>query len=243
MPAARFVAYPGVFESTPEQPLASHDETSIHIHSSCAPPSGRCPAGIGNGPFTKSVPSPPCARLIADGSVPAEHRGTYLAFTDPSSAGMTHLRGLARAVPPSMSRTHAPNPRSHSRRHRTVIALGAVLALAAGALALGTGVARAANTCTTDCAQTSCTVDRNAVYVVSSRRMYRFSARRGRPHVDWKVRYRNSGIVKPGQVFHPIRVAVSGRTTGPTLFGMLELLGRETVVGRLRAARKLLAAA
>ena len=38
-----------------------------------------------------------------------------------------------------------------------------------------------------------------AVYVVSSRRMYRFSARDGKPRVDWKVRYRNSGVVKPGQ--------------------------------------------
>jgi len=40
--------------------------------------------------------------------------------------------------------------------------------------------------------------------------------------------------LKPGQVFHPLRAAVSGRTDGPTLFLMLELLGRETVVGRLR---------
>ncbi len=40
--------------------------------------------------------------------------------------------------------------------------------------------------------------------------------------------------LKPGQVFHPLRAAVSGRTDGPTLFSMLELLGRETVVARLR---------
>ena len=40
--------------------------------------------------------------------------------------------------------------------------------------------------------------------------------------------------LKPGQVFHPLRAAVSGRTDGPTLFLMLELLGRETVVARLR---------
>jgi hypothetical protein len=58
--------------------------------------------------------------------------------------------------------------------------------------------------------QNSFTIDRDAVYVVSSRRMYRFSARRGRPHVDWKVRYRNSGIVKPGQ-------ADAGSGTTPTL--------------------------
>jgi hypothetical protein len=40
--------------------------------------------------------------------------------------------------------------------------------------------------------------------------MYRFSARRGRPHVDWRHRYRNSGIVKPGQ-------ADAGSGTTPTI--------------------------
>ncbi len=34
---------------------------------------------------------------ITDETVPAAHRGTYLAFTDAGSAGMRHLRGLARA--------------------------------------------------------------------------------------------------------------------------------------------------
>src|SRR3954447_22737530 len=58
--------------------------------------------------------------------------------------------------------------------------------------------------------QNSFAVDRGAVYVVSSRRMYRFSARRGRPHVDWRVRYDNSGIVKPGQ-------AEAGSGTTPTI--------------------------
>jgi len=58
--------------------------------------------------------------------------------------------------------------------------------------------------------QNSFAVDRDAVYVVSSRRMYRFSAQRGRPHVDWSVRYRNSGIVKPGQ-------ADAGSGTTPTV--------------------------
>jgi glutamyl-tRNA synthetase len=42
--------------------------------------------------------------------------------------------------------------------------------------------------------------------------------------------------LKPGQVFHPLRAAVSGRADGPTLFLMLELLGRETVLARLRGA-------
>ncbi|MEO3777847.1 pullulanase-type alpha-1,6-glucosidase [Micromonospora sp. B11E3] len=34
---------------------------------------------------------------IADTTVPAERRGTYLAFTDPATAGMTHLRALGDA--------------------------------------------------------------------------------------------------------------------------------------------------
>ncbi|MEU5724948.1 pullulanase-type alpha-1,6-glucosidase [Micromonospora sp. NPDC047738] len=34
---------------------------------------------------------------IADTTVPAERRGTYLAFTDPKTAGMKHLAGLAEA--------------------------------------------------------------------------------------------------------------------------------------------------
>jgi len=42
--------------------------------------------------------------------------------------------------------------------------------------------------------------------------------------------------LKNGQVFHPIRVAATGRTEGPTLFLMLEVMGRETVVQRLKDA-------
>ena len=37
-----------------------------------------------------------------------------------------------------------------------------------------------------------------------------------------------------GPWVHPIRVAVSGRTEGPGLFEMLELLGKETTIARLR---------
>ena len=39
-----------------------------------------------------------------------------------------------------------------------------------------------------------------------------------------------------GPWVHPIRVAVSGRMEGPGLFEMLELLGRDRTVARLRAA-------
>jgi nondiscriminating glutamyl-tRNA synthetase len=46
--------------------------------------------------------------------------------------------------------------------------------------------------------------------------------------------------LKNGQVFHPIRVAVTGRTEGPTLFLMLEIMGRDAVLARLKdAAAKL----
>lgn len=42
-----------------------------------------------------------------------------------------------------------------------------------------------------------------------------------------------------GALVHPIRVAVSGRTEGPGLFEMLELLGRDRVVRRLRSAAEM----
>jgi hypothetical protein len=59
--------------------------------------------------------------------------------------------------------------------------------------------------------QNSFAVDRGAVYVVSEKRMYRFgTTRRGAPRIDWRVRYRNSGIVKPGQ-------ADAGSGTTPTI--------------------------
>ncbi len=40
--------------------------------------------------------------------------------------------------------------------------------------------------------------------------------------------------LKNGQVFHPVRVAVSGRTKGPSLFHMLEVMGKEMVVDRMK---------
>ena len=44
--------------------------------------------------------------------------------------------------------------------------------------------------------------------------------------------------MKAGQIFHPVRVAVSGRTHGPTLFKMLEYMGKDTVLARLQNATK-----
>lgn len=40
--------------------------------------------------------------------------------------------------------------------------------------------------------------------------------------------------VKTGEFIHPTRVAVSGRTVGPSLYHMLELLGQDRVVSRMR---------
>jgi len=42
--------------------------------------------------------------------------------------------------------------------------------------------------------------------------------------------------LKPGQMFQPIRVAVTGRTASPPLFETLEVLGRETAVKRMEQA-------
>ncbi|MCX6120672.1 MAG: glutamate--tRNA ligase [Ignavibacteriales bacterium] len=42
--------------------------------------------------------------------------------------------------------------------------------------------------------------------------------------------------IKPTKLIHPTRLALSGRTIGPGLFEMIELLGKETVVRRLRRA-------
>ncbi|MDP1807980.1 MAG: glutamate--tRNA ligase, partial [Actinomycetota bacterium] len=42
---------------------------------------------------------------------------------------------------------------------------------------------------------------------------------------------------KPGKVFQPIRVAISGRTVSPPLFESLEILGKETTLARLEAAK------
>ncbi len=41
---------------------------------------------------------------------------------------------------------------------------------------------------------------------------------------------------KTGELVHPCRVAVSGRTVGPSLYHMLEVMGRERVLARLKKA-------
>ncbi len=42
--------------------------------------------------------------------------------------------------------------------------------------------------------------------------------------------------VKTGELIHPCRVAVSGKSAGPSLYHMLEVLGRDRVLSRLRRA-------
>jgi glutamyl/glutaminyl-tRNA synthetase len=42
--------------------------------------------------------------------------------------------------------------------------------------------------------------------------------------------------LKPARLIHPARMAVSGRTSGAGLFEMMEILGREKVLTRLRGA-------
>ena len=42
--------------------------------------------------------------------------------------------------------------------------------------------------------------------------------------------------VKPGKVFQPVRVAISGRTVSPGIFESVELLGREETLARVDAA-------
>lgn len=46
--------------------------------------------------------------------------------------------------------------------------------------------------------------------------------------------------LKAGQLFQPIRIAVTGKRVAPPLFGTLELMGKETALERLEAARQLL---
>ncbi len=46
--------------------------------------------------------------------------------------------------------------------------------------------------------------------------------------------------VKNGAIFHPLRVAVSGRTEGPSLWHMVEFLGKKRTLERIKRAQALL---
>lgn len=45
------------------------------------------------------------------------------------------------------------------------------------------------------------------------------------------------GLEKMGPVVHPVRLATTGKTTGPGLFELMDVLGADQVVSRLRAAQ------
>ncbi|MFQ3610923.1 MAG: glutamate--tRNA ligase [Fimbriimonadales bacterium] len=58
------------------------------------------------------------------------------------------------------------------------------------------------------------------------------------PHIEQVVRGVAEWLgVKAAEVIHPVRVALSGRTTGPSLFEMIEVLGKPRVIQRLRNAQ------
>jgi glutamyl-tRNA synthetase len=46
--------------------------------------------------------------------------------------------------------------------------------------------------------------------------------------------------MKPGPYFTPLRVAVTGKTVSPPLFGSIVALGRERTIERLKNAERLL---
>jgi len=48
--------------------------------------------------------------------------------------------------------------------------------------------------------------------------------------------------VKPAQIIHPVRLALTGIGIGPSLFELMELLGKETCIRRLRRAIEVLGA-
>jgi glutamyl/glutaminyl-tRNA synthetase len=48
--------------------------------------------------------------------------------------------------------------------------------------------------------------------------------------------YAEERAIKVGPIVHPARMAVSGKTKGAGLFEMMEVLGRERTVARMRRA-------
>ena len=50
------------------------------------------------------------------------------------------------------------------------------------------------------------------------------------------ARFTEKNNVGGGRLIHPVRLAVSGTGVGPSLFDMLELLGKDTVIKRLKIA-------
>ncbi|MBN1385216.1 MAG: glutamate--tRNA ligase [Elusimicrobia bacterium] len=47
-------------------------------------------------------------------------------------------------------------------------------------------------------------------------------------------KYAEANGLKTSKIFHPVRITVSGRTEGPSLFHMIELLGKEKTITRIK---------
>jgi hypothetical protein len=61
--------------------------------------------------------------------------------------------------------------------------------------------------------ENSFAVAREGVYIATDKAMYRFNlSRHGKPRVTWRARYKNTGVVKPGQID-------AGTGTTPTVMG------------------------
>ena len=53
-----------------------------------------------------------------------------------------------------------------------------------------------------------------------------------KPKITWSI--------SAGKIIHPVRLSITGVTSGPGLFEILEVLGRETVIRRLRRAAEII---
>lgn len=63
----------------------------------------------------------------------------------------------------------------------------------------------------------------------------------GEPAIEPALRHLADELaLKPGQIFTPIRIAVTGKKVAPPLFVTLEAIGQQTVVARIRQAAALL---
>jgi glutamyl-tRNA synthetase len=65
-------------------------------------------------------------------------------------------------------------------------------------------------------------------------------------HLDWSdqpwrlltTQLRESTGKKGRDLFHPLRLAITGRDSGPAMAGLIERVGKESVIRRLEAAAK-----
>ncbi len=59
-------------------------------------------------------------------------------------------------------------------------------------------------------------------------------------NIETAIRNAGSGLgLEGGKVIHPTRMAVTGRTWGPGLFELMQVLGREKCISRLKKAAEM----